>query len=218
MTPRRFPRLFVVLALFAGAGCGLTTQVRPTPKGEVRAEVGVGGPAALLGGAPVPLPLSAAGVAWGFGEASDLSAHVHLTTLLAASTPGFDVGGSWLAREQAGAVPALCLGWRAYVFTDFHSGALGFADLSLAASWQATRRLRPYAAVALQLGSAQLTADWGISLGTQIALGRHGLQVELRWFAPNNDVRGAAVEWLSPFKRGAIGLVLGGQVAFAEGI
>ena len=200
------------------AGCGLSTQVRPTPKGVLVAEASVGGPAVLVGGAPVPLPLSTVGVAWGFTERSDLSAHMHLTTLLAQKIAGFDVGGAWLAAEGEGARPALCFGWRGYVFIDFRSGALGFLDGALTASWNVSRRFVPFVSVAAQLSSLGLAVDFAPAVGVQIRFQRFTLQAELRWFAPNQDVRGAAPEWLSVYKRGAIGLTLGGRYALADGL
>lgn len=200
------------------AGCGLSTQVRPTPKGLLIAEASIGGPAVRLGGAPVPLPLSTVGVAWGFSEKSDLSAHMHLTTLIAQRVAGFDVGGSWLLLDVAGIRPALCFGWRGYVFTDFSSGALGFFDTALTASWNLSHRFVPFVTVATQLSSVGLALDVSPAVGVQIRFQRFSLQAEVRWYAPNQDARGAAADWLSPYKRGAIGLVLGGRYALADGL
>ena len=200
------------------SGCGLSTQVRPTPKGVLVAEASVGGPAALLGGAPVPLPLSAVGVSWGFSDRSDLSTHLHVTTLIAQKVAGFDVGSTWLIGEAAGIRPAVSFGWRGYLFTDFDSEALGFVDTGLTASWNLSRRLVPFVNVIAQLSSLGLAVDVSPAIGTQIRFSRFTLQVELRWFAPNRNARGASVEWLSPYKFGAVGLVLGGRYALADGL
>jgi hypothetical protein len=182
------------------------------------AEAAIGGPAVLVGGAPLPLPLSTIGVSWGFSERSDLSTHMHLTTLIAQKIAGFDVGGSWLFAEGARARPAMVFGWRGYVFTDFSSGALGFFDAALTASWNVSRRFVPFVSVVAQLSSLGLAVDFSPAIGVQIRFARFTLQAELRWFAPNQDARGAAPEWLSPYKRGAIGLVLGGRYALADGL
>lgn len=207
----------MAVAVLCATGCGLSTQVRPTPKGVLVAEVSVGGPAAITGGVPVPVPLSAVGVTWGFTDRSDLSTHFHVTTLLAQKLAGFDVGGSWLAFDASGLRPALCVGWRGYVFTDFHSGALGFVDGSLALSWNVSRRFVPFVSVVAQLGSP-LTVDFAPAVGAQIRFQRFTLQAEVRWFAPSQDARGAAVAWLSPYKQGAVGFVLGGRYALADGL
>lgn len=206
-----------VLALVLLTGCGLATQVRPTPKGVLVAEASIGGPAVIEGGAPLPLPLSAVGVSWGFGDRSDLSTHFHVTTLVAQKLAGFDVGGSWLALEADGARPALTVGWRGYVFTDFHSGAIGLFDGSLAASWNLSRRVVPFVSLVGQL-SAPLQLDFAPAVGAQFRFQRFTLQAELRWFAPTQDARGAAVKWLSPYKQGAVGLVISGRYALADGL
>ena len=198
------------------AGCGLSTQVRPTPKGVLVGEASVGGPAVLLGGAPVPLPLSTVGVSWGFTDKSDLSTHMHLTTLLAQRIAGFDVGGSWLFVEPSGLRPALCFGWRGYVFTDFSSAALGFFDTAVTASWNLSRRFVPFVTVAAQLSSLGLAVDFSPAVGVQIRFARFSLQAEVRWFAPNQNARGAAAEWLSPYKRGAHAQRLSEQPAAAH--
>ena len=195
-------------------GCGLTTQVRPTPKGTLVAELSVGGPAAVVG-APIPLPLSALGVAWGVLDRADLSVHTHLTTLAAAKLFGLDVGTAVAALQQAGAVPALTIGTRLYLFTDFATGTLGFYEASLAASWD-VGRFRPFVAVATQLDTQALAFDVAPALGTEIRFGRFTLVAELKWYAPNRNARFSSVPWLSPFGRGAIGLVLGGRYAVLQ--
>jgi hypothetical protein len=161
--------------------------------------------------------MSAVGVAWGFGPHSDLSAHTHVTTLLAQHIAGFDMGGSWLFAEQARARPAFCFGWRGYLFTDFKAQALGYVDATLTASW-VLGRFVPFVSLATQLSSLGLQVDFAPSVGTQIRFSRFTLVAEVRWYAPNQDARGAAVNWLSPFKQGAIGLVLGGRYPLADGL
>ncbi len=207
--------LFPVVVVLAG--CGLSTQVRPTPRGVLVAEASVGGPAVRVSGVPVPLPLSAIGVSWGLGPKSDLSTHVHVTTLLAQHVAGFDGGGSWLFLDPLGARPALCFGWRGSVFTDFKSDALGYLDGAVTASW-AVGRFVPFVSLAAQLSTLGLAVDFAPAVGTQIRFSRFTLQAELRWYAPNRDARGSSVEWLSIFKQGALGLVLGGRYALADGL
>lgn len=202
-------RLAALAFLTLASGCGLSTQVRPTPKDTVAVQAAVGGPAALVG-APVPLPLAAAGVAWGFHERADLSAHTHLTTLAAARLFGLDVGLSWLALAPREKAPALTVGLRGYAFTDFASGTLGFYEASLAASWD-VGRWRPFAALAVQLDTQALLWDVAPAVGTELAFGRFVLVAELKWFAPNRDARFSSLKWLAPFGRGALGLVIGGR-------
>ena len=210
-------RAWAWVAAVVLSGCGLSTQVRPTPRGVLVAEASVGGPGAILDGAPVPIPMSAVGVSWGFGPKSDLSAHTHITTLLAQRVAGFDVGGSWLVFDGGGARPALCFGGGGYLFSDFRSSALGFVDAALTASW-VMGRFVPFVSFATQLSSSGLAVDFAPAIGTQVRFSRFTLALEVRWYAPTQDTRGAAVQWLSPLQRGAIGLVLGGRYALTDGL
>ena len=116
--PRAWGGLLGLVLL--GPGCGLTTQVRPVPRGTWAAEAAVGGPLVRLGG-PLPVPLSTAGVRYGVAEHADVAAHAHLTSLTF-GVAGLDVGGAWLALEQVGARPALTLGGRLYGFAQVLPG------------------------------------------------------------------------------------------------
>jgi hypothetical protein len=202
----------VVVFLMLTTGCGLVTQVRPTPHKTLAVQLAVGGPIANVG-APVPLPLGTLGAAWGFHPRADLSAHAHLTTLFLSRVLGVDLGGSVLALEQREGVPALTAGVRGYLFTDFKSAALGFLESSLAASWD-VGRFRPFVAVALQLDLQALQFDFAPAVGTEIRFGRFTLVVDLKWYAPTRDTTVASVPWVGLGGRGALGLMLGGRYDF----
>lgn len=207
---QRFAGLAIVML---AAGCGLSTQVRPTPKDVVAVQASVGGPMANVG-APIPLPFAAVGAAWGFHERADLSAHTHLTTLAASKLFGLDLGLSWLALAQRESIPALTLGLRLYTFTDFNTGTLGFYEGSLAASWDVGSRYRPFVALASQFDAQALQWDIAPAAGCEFRFGRFSLVAELKWYAPTRDATVASVPWVAPFGRGAIGLVLGGRYDF----
>ena len=191
----------IIATLTVLAGCGLTSQVRPTPKGQLSIQGAIGGPAANVG-VPVPLPMAAVGAGWGVHERADLSAHTHLPTLLAARFFGADVGVGWLVIPQDRWGPAVTLGVRGYAFTDFSTATLGFYELSGAASWD-YGRYRPFVSFIAQLDAQ--------ALGAEIAFGRFTLIAELRWYAPGRNARVASVPWASMFGQGALGLVIGGR-------
>jgi hypothetical protein len=201
-------RAVLLLGVFV-SGCGLTTQVRPTPEKTLAVQAAVGGPMANVG-APVPLPLGTLGVAWGFNHRADLSVHTHVTTLALSGVFGFDLGVSVLALEQHAGVPALTVGVRGYAFSDFKSAALGFYESSLAASWD-VGRFRPFVAVAVQLDLQALQFDLAPAVGTEIRFGRFTLVVDLKWYAPTRDTTVSSAPWVGLGGRGALGLVLGGR-------
>ena len=199
-------RLAVALLL---SGCGLTTQVRPTPRGTLAPQVAVGGPMADVG-APVPLPLSTVGAAYGFHERADVSAHVHVTTLAVSRVFGVDFGSAVLLVENDAAIPAVTLGLRGYLFSDFRSATQGFAESSLAVSWD-LGRFRPFLACAVQLDGLARQYDLAPAVGTEVRFGKLTLTVDFKWYAPTRDTTVSSAPWVNPLGRGALGLVLGAR-------
>lgn len=185
------------------AGCALPTQVRPTPRGVVAVEASVGG--------PIPIPFAAVGASVGVHERLSFSGHVQAALADFPKLWGADVGGSVLVLRNDRALPAVSLNARATLFTDFRATPLGTLDLSTAASWDVAERWRPYAAVTVHFEPSNGTVDVAPGVGTEFTFARGAVQLELRWFAPNRDVRQSSVPWLAPFGRGALGLVLGGR-------
>lgn len=200
------------LVWLLASGCGLTTQVRPTPKDTIAVQASVGGPIADIG-APIPLPLLAVGAAWGFHERADLSVHTHLTTLAVSRVFGFDLGLSVLLLENNEAVPAVTFGLRGYAFTDFRSVTQGIYESSLAVSWD-IGRFRPFIACAAQLDGQALKFDLAPAVGTEIRFGALTLVADVKWYAPNRDTSISSVKWFAPFGHGAIGLVIGARYDF----
>lgn len=204
----------VVTALGVLAGCGHTTHVRPNAPKELSVEVDLGGPLANLG-APIPLPLTTAGVSYGVMERLDVQAHVHLTTL-AFGVAGLDVGSTYLPIREQGAIPAVSLSGRLYGFSDFHSGARGYLELTGAASYLFKERFLTYLSATgfLQMFEPPLLS---LAVGEEVKLGHFGLQLEVRWYEPNQLSTPMTVNWVSIGGRGALGVVLGFRYYFELG-
>ena len=107
----------------------------------------------------------------------------------------------------------MTLSGRGCLFTDFKSGVLPYLDAAAAVSWDAGA-FRPYLMLAGQLAWLETNVSWALGLGTELTLKRCTLQLELRWYEPHRDVRSAAVEYLSPFKHGVLGLQLSARYDF----
>jgi hypothetical protein len=196
--------------LILSSGCGLNAHVRPLPKGTVAVEAAVGGPAVLLSGAPVPLLLSTVGARVGLVDRLDVSLHTHITTLAAFKLFGLDLGVGWLVFDQRGFWPALDLSARFYLFTDFQQ-AQSAAEVSASVSWLLGEHVMPYLTFTVYVDALAGTAHLAPGIGAEFRVGRFAIIPEVRWYAPETSARGASVEWLSPGKQGAIGLVLGGR-------
>jgi hypothetical protein len=204
--------LLAGLVLLSSA-CGLPSHVRPVPKGVVALEAAVGGPAALLGGVPVPLPLSTVGASYGVAESVDVHAHAHLTPLVL-GTGGLDLGATWLALPEDGWRPALSLTGRAYGFSDLSSGALFYGELSASASYLLRERYLTYVSTTALYDALAEDVMWAVGVGGQVPFDRFALQLEANWYWPSYDSAAAPVSWASPGGRGTFGLVLGASYRF----
>jgi hypothetical protein len=190
------------------------THVRPTPRHAVAVEASAGGPIALLGAAPVPLPLSTIGASYGVIDGLDVQAHVHLTTLFAFGVAGGDIGATWMPLTQRQARPALAFTGRLYAFTDFHSGTFGYAELSGTVSWLLATRWLTYGTIGGLVEFNDGYVHWAPGVGEQVQLGRAWLGLEVRWYDAGYETRLSSANWLSPGGLGAIGVVLGGGYRF----
>jgi hypothetical protein len=197
------------LALVASS-CGLNAHVRPVDKGTLAVEAAVGGPAVLLSGAPMPLLLSTVGARYGLVDKLDISLHTHITTLAAYKLFGLDLGLGWLLLEQKDARPAVDLSARFYLFTDFQQ-AQSAVEVSAAASWLIGDSVMPYVNFTVYVDALAGATHLAPGIGAEFRVGRFAIIPEIRWYAPETNLRGASVDWLSPGGWGAFGLVLGGR-------
>lgn len=197
-------------------GCGHVASVRPVPKGTLQPELHLGGPMAHIGGlGDLPLPLSTVGARFGIAERFDLSVNAHLTTL-AFGVAGLDVGSTYLALEEQGAIPALSVGGRVYGFTDVDllGGPRAYVELYGSASYLVGEWLMPYLSTSVLLQFAGGPPIASVAGGAELVLGRFGLTLEARWYAPYHYSRYAVVDWWSIGDFGGIGLLGGLRYRF----
>lgn len=195
-------------------GCGHMAKLRPTPKGQVTAELEVGGPFAKVGSATIPLPLTTVGASYGVAEHVDISAHFH-PTAAAFRIAGLDVGAAWQPLVQKGAIPAVTLAGRLYGFTDFKSGFQPYLELGVTGSYRLAERFSPYLNVTTLVQTNQVPL-LAVGAGVEVEFGRFALQAEFRWFSPNRGTLFNAVEWAGLGGYGAVGALLGVRYTFGE--
>ena len=187
-------------------------KLRPTPKGQVTAELELGGPFARVAGLVIPLPLTTVGASYGVADHVDISAHLHPTAAIF-KIAGLDLGAAWQPLLQKGAVPAVTLVGRLYGFTNFTSGFQPYLELGATGSYKLADRVSPYLNVTtlIQTNAVPLLA---VGAGVEVEFGRLALQAEFRWFSPNRNTYFNAVEWQSIGGFGAVGALLGVRYTF----
>lgn len=195
-------------------GCGHISKLRPTPKGQVSAELALGGPFARVNRAIIPLPLTTIGASYGIADRFDVGAHFH-GTAAAFGIAGLDVGGSWQPLVQKNAIPAVTLVGRLFGFTDFKSGFQPYLELGVTGSYRIVERFSPYLNFSslLQTNAVPLIAA---GAGVEVEFGRLALQAEFRWFSPNRPTYFNAVEWQGIGGLGAVGALLGVRSTMGE--
>jgi hypothetical protein len=206
-------RLVFIAALSCLAlACGHGSKIRPTPRSEVAVEAALGGPLFKNAGPTIPLPLTTVGVSYGVADRLDVSAHLHPTVALF-GVAGLDVGSSYLAVEQDGAVPAVTVAGRLYGFTDFKTGFSPYLEAGATGSYRIANRFSPFLNVSalVQTNAVPLFA---LGVGSDVRIGQSAVQAELRWYSPNRGTYFNAVDYISVGRQGALGIVISGRVNF----
>ncbi|MFI5297182.1 MAG: hypothetical protein ACHREM_03715 [Polyangiales bacterium] len=204
-------RLAVLLPLLSCA-CATTSLTEPVGAGRTRAQASMGGPIVVLGGAPLPIPVTSVGLAHGLSDAVDLHGDVH-PTAAAFGVAGLDLGVAWHPLESRS---LLTIGLVGYGFSN------GADAVILADPWIGTRaRVASWLAlgggvhaafrVATSSSSLAQSHSFAPTLFGQVAflLGHVAIEVEPRWYAFTTCGECAAPQYVSPFREGALGVVFG---------
>ncbi|HLL53338.1 MAG TPA: hypothetical protein VK447_07325 [Myxococcaceae bacterium] len=208
-------RLVIPLGLAAAlwaTGCGHVTKVRPTPSGQVAVEGAFGGPFGQVEGYVLPLPLATVGASYGIAERFDVEAHAHLTSLVF-GVAGLDVGGSWLALAQQGAIPAVSLNGRLYGFTDLRA-ARAYLEVSPSVSYLLGEHFLTYVSATGWVQFAGGPPLFTVAAGEEFQLGKWGLQLEARWYAPDYGTENLPTRWANINGLGGFGVLLGVRYRF----
>jgi hypothetical protein len=211
-------------------GCATTSLVRPLGRGNTRLSGSTGGPIAVVGGKPIPVPLTTLGLAHGVRDDLDVQAEVHPFAALFSpgdgSIPilGMDLGAAW--HPIPGARRALTLGASAYGFTN-RLDALVFADLWIGAGAAPT----PWFSFAggfhnsFRLAATDPTLAerpiWAPTAFLQLAVrpfsGRVTIDLEGRWYAFTQNGTILVPSYVTIGDLGAIGVLVGVHFQWGAG-
>lgn len=214
-----------VLCLATLAGCSTIHGVRPVGDGNFAIEGSFGGPIVELFGAPVPLPLSSVGAAYGLDDATDVHLALHPSGLAFFGVVGADVGVSRQVFPQKGGRPRLMADLTVLTFfgplgadADDAGGARVFLQPTLTTAWDWGRddRHTAYAAITdLIQPFPNLRAPGALALGHHWGLSpTFGLVTELKWISPWQSTEALAPMWYAPGDLGAISFQLGFNARF----
>ena len=210
--------------------CGTINSAQPLTPGKHQIAVTVGGPSVDLSGQPLLVPNltleGRSGIAEILNKPFDINYGLHLTAL-AYGIAGIHGGASWLALQQEGAIPAVSIGLRQYLFSNHidtriksGKGALWFpTQFDLTSSYthwghlfyggvtQYTDWLFPKLLLTPFLGVQLDSEDQGWSFST-----------ELRLYAINQKIQTSNVKWIGLGEHGSVGILFGFAYQFSKGV
>lgn len=205
-------RLLLTLAL-TSAACATTQLARPVGRGNIRVSATLGGPLVKFGGAPVPLPITTVGAAYGISDLVDVHAEVH-PTAAAFGIAGLSAGAA--LHPIASHRSALTIGASIKAFGNGDDGVL-FTDLWIAGGGRVARWLWLGGGLhngLRMVGSATLREQtaWAptlFGLASFLVSRRVAIDVEARWYAMSSCGRCVAPDYYPIGDAGALGLLLG---------
>ncbi len=179
----------------------------------IQGEVELGGPMVAVAGITTPVPLSTVGARYGLDDRYDVAAHLHLTSLTF-GVAGLDVGATWLAFPQTGAIPALSTSARLYGFGSIRAAPRVYLELTGSVSYLVGEHFLTYVSGTGLVQFAGGAPLWSLAAGEEFRFGRFGVQAEFRWYEPNVATRFQVVDWLPIGGLGGWGLILGFNYRF----
>jgi hypothetical protein len=205
----------VLLSLLA---CSTIHGVRPLQKGQVALEGSLGGPITEVYDAPIPLPISTVGAAYGLDGRTDLHAALHTSALAVFGLGGLDVGVSrqlWGDERTRLMGDLTLIGLVGDVDPDAGDdggfGMFAYPSVTLARDWGKVGRQTVYGSVfGFVQAAPSFAGHGGLAAGNRWGLGEQlGLTTELKWIAPYASTTSLAPHYYSPGDLGAVAFQLG---------
>jgi hypothetical protein len=206
--------LFVPLLCVSLTGCAAHTNLEPSGKGTLNANVSVGGPVVSAFGAKLPVPYGTLGFNYGMADRFDLTGNVHLLPL-AYDIMGFDLGTTWYPVLHKRYIPTVGIQPRLLILASFKSGMSNrlkaYPLFSTSAAWNIGAGLAYTGFDATMPASfSQYDPDAPSFIFSPLAgyrwrIGRKTFFItELKWHASNVRSDQLAVEYLSLARHGAL--------------
>ncbi len=208
----------VFLLCLLALGCGTIPSVRPVGEGQRSIALSSGGPITKIYGKTMPIPYAVLRYRYGLDKDTDLHVGIHPTMSLLGNL-GADVGMTKHLISQRRLRPFFSLEGSVYGFwhTKELASARAYPELSAFGGYEIRpEREAVYFGVQNMFQAARPYVVSVPVLGTELPFGSHFvLSLEGKWYAPLEQSDDRAVDYsLTPFARGALGLVLGGSYNF----
>ena len=208
-----FPVLFIIILLILFS-CAAQTSFEPVGKGNMRGNVGIGGPIISAFGARIPVPYLTIGANYGIAERINIHGNLHLFSL-GYKIVGFDFGAAWFPLLNEGLSPTISIQPRLLVFastkSDVTSRFRAYPIFTNTAAWKVRNNML-YTGYDLVIpfsnpdyDSEASSAIFSPFVGYRWNVGeRTRLTTELKWHGANIKSDQLAVEYVPIGGYGAI--------------
>jgi hypothetical protein len=109
----------IVCSLISG-GCAVHKNLIPLGKGNMEADVSLGGPFIPLIEPKIPAPYASAGINYGISEKVNIEGNLHITSLFY-KVAGLDIGAAYFPLLNDGSLPAIGIQPRLLVYSSLKS-------------------------------------------------------------------------------------------------
>lgn len=195
-------------------GCSTTHGIRPIGAGNVGVELSLGGPITEVFGAPIPIPLTTAGVTFGATATTDIHAAFHPTAALMFGIGAGEVGASQQLVAPENARPRVMadltiIGAAGDLDPDRapEGGFRVFVQPTLLAGWDYGKggEHTAYTGVTgfVEPGE-EFSGIAGLILGNRFGVGRSHVDLELKWLDPWESAVPIVPVYYSPGSLGAV--------------
>lgn len=202
------------------ASCNVTRVVKPLEKGEHQLTGSVGGPAIVFSGAPMPIPLSSVGYAYGLDTGLTVAGGLHTTALLFGNaeldaTLGIQMYQSEKDRFGLVASPGV------HLFYGFRGGDFrAYPQMEGITWWQYSEAKRHllYGGIGTWVELEREKAHGQVqdhelmpyvTLGHQFRMNKWNVQLEARYIGFTYSNKDLVVDYLGPFSVGTSGIYVG---------
>ncbi|MGE5681218.1 MAG: hypothetical protein ACM34K_10115 [Bacillota bacterium] len=206
--------IILLLSLLCLGGCAAHSNLFPVGKGNLKANLGAGGPFISVSDLKIPTPYLTLGADYGLSDNLNCDATVHLTSLFF-KVAGLDLGATWFPVINNKLIPSWGIQPRVMILsslkTDVQTNFKVYPILSSSAAWDLGNGLiytgfdfimplaRPDYDNETPNTIISPFAGYSFRLGKQTSL-----QAELKWHGANVQGNQLAAGYISPGGYGAV--------------
>lgn len=206
--------LLSLLIIILLTNCSAHTNLVPTGKGKLNANISVGGPIISAFESNFPVPYGTVGLSYGMYDRFDLNGNFHLLPV-AYQIIGFDFGSTWYPLMNKGLSPSIGINPRLMMLTSFKSNVSDrvkvYPIISGSSAWKIGKDLlysgfdATIPLTSLQYDNESPSSIFSLFGGYRWKVGQNTfISTELKWHAVNVQTNQLAVDYLSLGHQGAL--------------